>query len=477
MRACASQCFRSLWPLGLLWLLACGNDGPALGDGELLVRVEVGDNDAAFVGFRIWDENLELIADELRPRSEFPRYLRLFPEASDPRDARFRGARVEVESWSAELCPRGRATRAFRYGVSEPRQTLEVPAPDTEFPCRSLFVDPTAPSLGDTCTEAAPCGSIAEAFEEADETSGRFAVHVAGGRNYDGLNLRNVLIRRGAPVQNVIRAWPGRGLPAPRLVVDPPPDETAAAVSLCCDFFDDAPASLELDGFETSGGNRSGIEINGTRAVTVRHFTIQDGAGGDREISPSGVRVFESPGTVLEYNRILSIRDRTGTAVLPAVGILVDGADRQGPTAATLIGNRILSSESFGIRVSMPSGSVMLTGNAICGSGDSGLRIEGNNRSHAVTADGMLIVENGGPGVSIENWMGTVRVAGSTIVGSSPSLMGTPANELTGNVLVGVGPSAGNLVDPTDPLDLDGCLAGRPVSTGEGVCATFPECP
>jgi len=451
-----------------LALLACGASEPY----PVYVRVEVADPDAAFVSYRVWDEGHLLLRDELLPATDFPRWVELFPDDTDPRDPRFRGALVEVESWSEDLCPRARTSVGLRYGVTGAEQVLTLPAPEGLTQCTSLFVDTDA--SGDECSFESPCADVGDALDRIDGVPGRIVIHVAGGE-YPVLRIQGRLRRVDAGRPNVIRAWPGRGTPVFRTgpgrecetqddcgnnshcVRGRCADQTP--INLCCEAFDDAPINLEVDGVRTRGG-AFGVEINGAHDVTVRHCRIDD-AGGPRVTIPGGgMRIFRSPGTTVEHVHVAGV-DNPEDVGEDAVGILVDGYSEDVFADVRLLRNRVERTEGAGVFLRFPNSPLTLRGNTWCETGAAALHV--GSGVLGVDAQHELFVGNARD-VEVEEAT-ELRIARSTLTGEV-------ASEVDVRESV-VAETRGENRD-TAP-DVDGCLVGR-AEDGYGVCATFPFC-
>ena len=482
-------------------MVGCGDgDWPAAGEGTLLVRVDVADSAAAWVSYRVWDERHELLRDMLLPSADFPRVLALTPEPGDPTGARFRGALIEVETWSPSLCPRGRASIGLRYGVSTPRSTLTVEAPDEPVDCTPLFVAQGGDDTGG-CGLDDPCATTQEAVRRARGAPGRWVIHVAGGATYPALALSDIAQERVAPAPHVVRAWPGRALPEPPAfrAAEPrtcDPDETnpcngnslcidgrcayEAAISLCCQFDRSGVVNVEVDGLVARRGKRV-IEINGGGDITLRHTLAEDGGGAVAPLPGSpygavpsgGIRVFEAPNTLLEHNRVIRSVDLTGRGAVPAVGILVDGIRARDAGGVTLRYNWVAGSQSAGLLVLHPNGPVSALGNTWCDNAGTGTTLFAGTAGFRAAHE--LFAGNGSPDLRAEQYPGPVAVTRSTFTGDGPSLEGLDASAVSSSVLRGVEAAGDNVVDPEDGPEVRDCLAGRPLP-GVGACPSFPFC-
>jgi hypothetical protein len=326
-------------------------------------------------------------------------------------------------------------------------------------------------------------------------------IHVAGGTTYPALGLRDIAGERVAPAPHVVRAWPGRALPEPPAfrAAEPrtcDPDEAnpcngnslcidgrcayEAAISLCCEFDGSGPENVEIDGLIGRRGKRV-IEINGGRDVTVRHTLVEDGGGAVAPLPESpygaipggGIRVFETPNTLLEHNRVVRTVDLTGRSTVPAVGILVDGIRAGDADAVTLRYNRVEGSESTGLLVLSPGGPVVSVGNVWCDNAGPGTTLFAGETSF--TAAHELFAGNAAPALRAEDYTGPVSVTRSTFSGEGPSLEGLEASAVSASVLQSVEAGGDNLVDPDPAPEVRDCLAGTPLPD-VGVCPTFPFC-
>jgi hypothetical protein len=453
-------------------LLAAGCGGAR----EVRLEVEV-DDSAASVSYRVWDERHQLVRDQVLSASEFPRVLRLFPDGGDPTPIEHRWARVEVEIWSASGCPYGRAIGTYRYEEHGRDEVLAVEAsPSQSQDCTVLYVDGSAGG-GDECTESAPCRTIGDAIERGNSIADRVIVLVAGGADYPRFGLRESFSNRSLGNPNVVRAWPGRSLPLPRV------SGGQAAIDVCCASqpgLNDPASGVEIDGFEVSGGERTGVELNGADQVRLRNCYVHDNGFEDQNVERGGIRVITAVDVEVEHNLVTENRHPGGLA--PVTGIVV-GYTYDGRTAATITENRLVANQDAGLRVYDLDATVRMFGNTMCGNDRRGLWIEPNEGSAGAgtidVAENALF-GNGSEGLELE-WSGPVRVVANTFgddAAGSYTLHGPGRPTLDRNIVYrGTGEFVGeNLVEPPFRLANVDCLLAPPDATA-GTCADFPSCP
>lgn len=336
----------------LVLTLACGERSFPVGEPQntVFLRVDNEDTDAIFVSYRVWDESFNLVSDvliDLREENAFPRVLSFFPADLEDTEVQYRGGLVEFETWNADLCPRSRTRFAFRYGVTEVRNTLVIPEVTGLPECRAYFIDGNSEEASDEnpCTQLRPCRQVEPAIELADERDERFVIHLAGGGVYEpiailsrgpsptceGVSCRRDRLLSDGPFHNMIRAWPGQslalGMPLIQSGVGCPcgvgescgPRRNGngeivgvacnnndqciggrcgrpSSLALCCNLNGLEESSggccpntfgasfIEFDGLHLDGGKWT-VEIHGGHHVTVRHCRIEDGGGAQ---GPSG---------------------------------------------------------------------------------------------------------------------------------------------------------------------------------------------
>jgi hypothetical protein len=453
----------------LALLVGCG------GGAEIAVEVEVS-GDPAMVSYRVWDERHELVRDVVLPASDFPRVLRLFPDTADATPIEHRWARVEVELWSAAGCPFGRAIGTYRYRDDGRDELLSVSPSSASRDCTVLYVD--ARSGGD-CSEAEPCRTIQEAIDAGSALSGRVVVLVAGDAEYPQFGVRLGFSDRSAADPNVIRAWPGRSLVLPHVHAT----GGHAAIDTCCASqpgFNDPAVGLEIDGFEVSGGERTGVELNGADQVALRNCDVHDNGFEDNPVERGGIRVITSADVVVEHNLVRDNRHPSGLA--PVTGLVV-GYSYDGEAMASIRDNRVVANQDAGIRVFDLDASVSFTGNTICANGGRGMWIEPNEGTPGAGSIDFAqnaVLDNASRGLEIE-WTGRVRVVANTFASDaagSYELRGPGRPTLDRNIVsAGTGEFDGeNVVDPPFRVGSTDCLLAPPASTA-GTCADFPSCP
>lgn len=213
----------------LPFTLACvdANDELApMFDSEVLLRVDVGasalpDDPITHVGVRAWDETHRLVLDDFTEidRYENSRYFRFFVDPDFDGSVESRTVRVEVELFSASMCPRGREIRTYRFENGQQLPGVAIEDDPAHANCISGFVEMDGP--GRDCEPTAPCASPWQASgvafsrlatdEEGDrlesERQRLVVVYIRGGTIID--DAESFLARR----RRIFRAWPGTVLP------------------------------------------------------------------------------------------------------------------------------------------------------------------------------------------------------------------------------------------------------------------------
>ncbi|MEM6955370.1 MAG: right-handed parallel beta-helix repeat-containing protein [Myxococcota bacterium] len=523
MHPSAPTTVRIVRSLALLALVSCGTrEFPPAAPDTVLVRVDNEDEGAAMVSYRVWDEAHDLVSDVLFDLRERPNALNGVFEFTlgddDDTPAEFRGGLLEVETWDAAFCPRGRLVHAFRYANAPAPERLTLSAPTSTAPCAAFFVAPEG-SDETECTQDEPCREIATALERAEMHDERFIIHVAGGSAPQEPSpvyefVRPKRINRGGGPPNVIRAWPGRAAPEPVVQARPRracdtsnadscgPNTRCVdgfcapgnAFDICCQFDDSAPGDLEIDGFHTIEGRWS-VEINGAADITVRHCIIDGGGGRQgesaRTLPSGGVRVFLAPRTRLFHNLVRMSREDPPASPVLASGILIDGFDQAAnaaelarENAAVLVANRIEDSQRAGVFIANPNGPVQIDGLSVCGSGGSALEIARGSRD--VFVRNLLAVRSDDESLDLglngesspdmrvgADFTGRVSVERSLLL--SEGVAWTGEATVSGSVLNVEDAGEGNATALEAAVRVDGCLVGD-VNESFGVCSAFPFC-
>lgn len=463
---------KKLFTWVVLACIGCGgsSDAPApISDHEVLVRIEVGDDRATQVSYRVWSERHELVADVMLPAMAFPRWLRLFPRAQDDTAVSLRWARVEVELWTEANCPFARRTQTYRYGEVPRSTTLRVGEEHaTGSPsCAVRYVDSSDPGASPSqgCSLEVPCGTIQQAIGASAEAEDRQVVLVAPGV-YSGIAIRKIFADdRTLLDPNVIRTWPGRSANGATVIRGDSP------VSMCCGTHSSNPSphGVEVDGFTVEDGVRAGIEINSSTEIRIRNCEVRRNVSELAAIDRAGIRIIGGRDIELEHNLV---SDSGGSSLPPPVAGVFVGFLQTDPSVrfgARLLDNRIVGNQDSGVHVTANRAPVELRGNTLCENGDHGvfLDLRGGSADGRMEIEGNALLNNGSTGASVE-WAGPVQLAGSTFFGNpggSYENLGFTEPMVDGT----------NLVDPSPPPTVSDCLVA-PLPEGPGVCPGFPDC-
>ena len=453
--------------LSLMLIAGCGDPLAPIYDAEVLVTVEA-PSDAARVSIRVWNEQHELVYDEWLNRDDLPLHLRLHPEAAP---SNLRHARVEVEGWSGALCPFGRAVETYHYKDGEQiRATLRVSG-SAPLDCGVLWVDHEGQD--DECTEASPCARVTQAVSLIPQQVSPVIILVAGdGRYNEAVRPRSQASGISPDQPNILRSWPGRG--TPRV------DDDQGPLGFCCR--EGLTSTLgakhfEVDGFEFTGGDPYGIELNGaeTHDVTIRNCSVHGNGASASRREGAGIQIALGAHRIrLEHNHVFENSRAGGEGTF---GIRVE--EPNGAHSVDIDANRLHSNQSGGVRFHAVTGSASVTNNIVCQATGEAIGVEISIRDLVVTNNVLLVTDV--PGIRLRDDDAVMQrntilsERSSAIVGPSSV---SPAPQASDNLLVGgsidadvegmnnlfweATPVAGEVLEtnPDVRFDLDECVYG-----------------